>query len=159
MKRNPVALYMEMKKRDFSSILDTAVRECGVKTPERARELLDAFLQWFSLIPQSTPAHPLQMLRSVDRIWHAMILNTVFYRKFCDDFVGGFVDHNPMDVVQNSTGKEEYARHTLELLERSYGVNVNKELLELKEDTTCCSGCDSLNIPLPKEETRELVSC
>ncbi len=134
-------LYRRMKTKDFSVVIDTAVRECGVKTHERAHELLDAFLQWFALIPEATTIEPLQMLRSVDRIWHAMILNTVFYREFCKEFVGGFVDHNPMDVVRDASGKRAYADHTLMLVERTYGDGANPALYALREDVTCCCGC------------------
>lgn len=135
-------LYLRMcNEVDFTPILETAVRECGVKTLERAEELLDAFLQWFSLIPETSSARPLQMLRSVDRIWHAMVLHTAFYREFCDQFIGAFVDHNPLDVVRTSMEKQAYAKHTLALLTRSYGDCVNANLLELQEDVTCCIGC------------------
>lgn len=139
--KNSSLRYAEMKKMDFTPIIDTAVKECGVKTKERADELLDAFLQWFSLVSMATPEQPLQMLRSVDRIWHAMVLNTAFYREFCDTFAGGFVDHNPLDVVRNAANKEQYARFTLDLIKKEFGKNANKALFDLRENVTCCCGC------------------
>ena len=131
-------LYKRMKAWDYSAIIETAMRECGVRTKEGARELLDAFLQWFSLIPETTSDHPLQMLRSVDRIWHAMILNTKFYREFCNEFVGHFVDHNPLDVTDADAPKKEYARHTLSRLRTVYGGRMSKALCKLRENVTCC---------------------
>lgn len=133
--------YLEMKKWDYSPIIETALRECGVKSRERAEELLDAFLQWFALIPETTQEQPLQMLRSVDRIWHAMVLNTAFYREFCDAFIGSFVDHDPLDVVRDPTAKRGYADFTLALANRAYGAHVNPALCDLREDVTCCIGC------------------
>lgn len=148
-------LYSRMKRKDFSAIIDTAVRECGVKTRDRAEKLLDAFLQWFALIPEAVPTQPLQMLRSVDRIWHAMILNTAFYREFCNEFVGGFVDHNPLDVVRDASGKRTYADHTLMLVERTYGEGANAALYLLREDVTCCCGCGPTTTTNPVVEMHQ----
>lgn len=133
--------YERMRSKDFTPVIQTAMRECGVKTEKRAKDLLDAFLQWFALIPEVNREQPLQMLRSVDRIWHAMVLNTAFYREFCNEFVGKFVDHNPMDVVRNATAKRAYADYTLVLIERTYGGDANEALYALREDVTCCMGC------------------
>ena len=149
-------LYEKMKRRDYRPIIETAMRECGVKTEKRAKDLLDAFLQWFALIPQATPEKPLQMLRSVDRIWHAMVLNTAFYRAFCNETVGKFVDHNPLDVVRNKSAKRDYADHTLKLVEQTYGSGANEALYALREDVTCCIGCgDDIRRPV-ESSSREL---
>lgn len=136
-------LYERMKKVDYSSIIETAMRECGVKKAYRANELLDSFLQWFSLIPTTTPDQPMQMLRSVDRMWHAFVLNTAFYRNFCNEFNSGkFVDHDPLDVNGNSASqKQQYAEHTLARLHQTFGTYVTKDLANLSEKTTCCVGC------------------
>ena len=134
-------LYRRMRATDFAPILQTAMREPGAPTQEELNSLLDAFLQWFSLIPEALDGKPLQMLESVDRIWHAMILNTAFYRRFCDEFIGEYVDHNPMDVTQNTRAmKMAYADHTLVLLKRTYGIRVHPALLALHESITCCCG-------------------
>lgn len=134
-------LYRRMKAVDFSAIISTVLRESNIKTSEEIESLLDAFLQWFSLVPEALDGKPLQMLESVDPIWHAMILNTAFYRKFCDEFIGEFVDHNPMDVTQNTRAvKRAYADHTLALLRRTYGDSVNPALLSLHDSITCCCG-------------------
>ena len=135
-------LYQRMKCHGYEAIIQTAMRECGVKTRKRADELLDAFLQWFALIPLASPEHPLQMARSVDRIWHAMVLNTVFYRDFCRRFAGSFIDHNPLDVESNSQEqKQEYAQYTLALLAEEFGTEVSLDLLDMTQDITCCIGC------------------
>ncbi len=135
------ALYKRLKSKDYGIILETAIAEFGVKGLPRAVELLDAFLQWFALVPSTVDGQPLQMLRSVDRIWHAMIVNTAFYRNFCLDAVGEFIDHNPLDVVRNAELKQEYATHTLILLNRAYGNRLNPALRALNENVTCCCGC------------------
>ncbi len=134
-------LYRRMKAVDFSAVITTVLRESNLKTVEEIEPLLDAFLQWFSLVPEALDGKPLQMLESVDPIWHAMILNTAFYRRFCEEFIGEFVDHNPMDVTQNTRAvKRAYADHTLALLRRTYGDSVNPALLSLHDSITCCCG-------------------
>ncbi len=139
--QHAIRLYRQMKEVDFSPVIQTALRESGITTVTEAHDFLDAFLQWFSLIPEALDSQPLQMLESVDRIWHAMILNTAFYRKFCEEFVGEYVDHNPMDVTQNTRAtKRAYADYTLALLKRTYGDQVHPALLRLHESITCCCG-------------------
>ncbi len=132
-------LYFRMKsENDFADILKTSVRECGVKNIEHADKLLDAFLQWFSLIPTLKQHQKLQMIREIDPVWHALILNTKFYRKFCEKYIGHFVDHDPTDV-EIEEGKEEYASFTLNLLEKNFPTNINKYLYFLEEGATCCT--------------------
>jgi len=132
-------LYFRMKaENDFSPILNTSV-ECGVKNIEYADKLLDAFLQWFSLIPGLKENQKLQMIREIDPIWHALILNTKFYRVFCEKYIGHFVDHDPTDV-ELEEGKEAYASFTLRLLEKNFPTNINKYLYFLEAGATCCTG-------------------
>ena len=136
-------LYYRMKsENDFTPILTTSVRECGVESLEYADKLLDAFLQWFSLIPSLKASQKLQMIREVDPIWHALILNTKFYRKFCITYIGNFVDHDPTDV-ELEEGKVEYARFTLSLLRKTFPTNLNENLRLLAGGATCCfsAGC------------------
>jgi hypothetical protein len=133
-------LYERMKQKDFDVVLETAVKECGVPSRERAMELLDAFLQWFALtaLPFDTP---LQMFKELDKIWHAMILNTAFYRNFCTEFIGRFVDHDPSEVLRDQIEKRKRADFTLSLVRRVYGQQVNKSLFALSEVIDCCAPC------------------
>jgi hypothetical protein len=134
-------LYTRMKsENDFTPILVTAIREVGVP-PEKSEAFLDAFLQWFALIPQLKSGESLQMLKSVDRIWHAFILNTKLYRGFCQKYIGFYVDHDPLDSEDESLPRAEYARLTLSLLEDAFGAEVNPYLRLLEEGATCCMGC------------------
>lgn len=131
-------------ENDFTPVLLTATRECGVRNVKKANQLLDAFLQWFSLIPLLQQGQKLQMIREIDPIWHSMILHTKFYRSFCRTYIGQFIDHDPTDV-DIETSKTEYANFTLNLLEKTYGSAVNKYLYFLEEGATCCVGfCDDI---------------
>lgn len=137
---NTQKIYSDMKsENDFTQIIKTCLNECGVKNKKLAYNLLDAFLQWFALIPMLKQNEKLQMIREIDPIWHAMILNTKFYREFCNKYVGHYVDHDPTDVGIEE-GKEEYARFTLKLLEQEYPTNINKYLYFLEQGATCCVG-------------------
>lgn len=132
-------LYKQMREDfDFTTVIETAVRELDVPTYEKAEELMDAFLQWFSLIPMLGENDALQMLRSVDKLWHAFILNTKLYREFCHEYVGSYIDHDPTEVTNTELPKEKYAAFTLKLLKEQFGNRVQPSLQLLKEDSTCC---------------------
>jgi hypothetical protein len=79
-------------------IVRTARLDCGVSSAREAERALNAFLQWFVLVPALRDGEHHVMLRGpVDALWHAAILNTAFYRDLCDRVAGGFVDHHPRD--------------------------------------------------------------
>lgn len=124
---------------DYDIVVRTMLREGLAQTEEVARQKLDAFFQWFSILADGG-RH--QMTERVDKAWHAMVINTEIYRKFCDEFVGQFVDHNPADVQANSNEqKSEYARKTLARLQKVFGDSMNILLADLDADVTCCCGC------------------
>jgi hypothetical protein len=151
---NSRELYYRMKREtDFSPIRDTASREYPDASSDKIAKWLDAFLQWFSLIPNLEPGERIQMLRTVDRIWHAFVLNTKFYRDFCNRYIGCFVDHNPLDAEGDNLTKKAYAQRTLDLLEEQFGNETNEALLFLHEEWTCCMGCgDSFPTRIEIEE-------
>lgn len=134
----PLSLFQKMKEEDLGPIIQNVCVEHGI-SQHQAEELLEAFLQWFSLIPSLTKGKALQMLASVDKIWHSMILHTKFYRTFCKKYIGYYVDHNPLDVKGNSLElKNEYANTTLTMLDESFGDQAHPELKNLKHSLTCC---------------------
>lgn len=135
---SPLELYCSMREEDFGPIVKNVSVEHNV-SEKQAEYLLDAFLQWFALIPSLKKGKALQMLASVDRIWHSMILHTKFYRTFCKKYIGYYVDHNPLDVKGNSLElKNEYAETTLLMLDESFGERAHPELKNLKQNLTCC---------------------
>lgn len=125
------ALCHEMKRMfDFAPILKTAVEDCGVRDETAARELLDAFLQWFSLLPTVRPGSAYVMLKTdIDAVFHAFVLNTAAYREFCMRFVGHFIDHHPIDeelkpYVDKGVGT------TIAMLEEHFGDALHPALRE-----------------------------
>ena len=134
-------LYAEMRNAfDYSPVIMTAMREHPEIQAERAKELLDALFQWLSVIPLASKNEPLQMLEGVDPLWHAFILNTKMYREFCQRFFGEFLDHDPMDPINSTLPKKRYARFTLALLEKEFGLEVHPTLQDLTKKVQCCMG-------------------
>lgn len=123
---------------DYDAVYRTARREQGLPI-ETTRELLPAFLQWFSLIPIIPVGKSLQMLGSVDRIWHAFILNMRLYEEFCRTFVGEIVYHDALDPDKTEEPKKEYARYTLHLLTDVFDQDIHSKLFRLEDnEVTCC---------------------
>lgn len=115
---------------DFSTVIETATRDFGI-SHEKARELLHALLQWFSIIPELQPNDVYVMLRSdVDQIYHALILNTKVYRDFCKEYFGEFIDHNPLDGQVDALSFEKHVEFTIALLKKTYGEQLAAPLVD-----------------------------
>jgi hypothetical protein len=122
---------------DYSVIAQTMQKEFKV-SEQRANQLIAAFLQWFSLVPFLGPQDgPLQMTQSVDMAWHAMIINTAFYRRFCDQYIGYYVDHDPLDMLNQTAAKQDFAEKTFKRLQIAFGESLHPEWLNVAE-VTCC---------------------
>lgn len=133
------ALYESMKSEfDFNPVLDTAIREYSYINRDKVHVLLDAFLQWFSLVPQVEEGQALQMNQFIDPIWHSFILNTRLYREFCDKFAGHYVDHDPLDLTDQLAPKDKYTSYTLSLLRENFGARLNPVFSSLEGKATCC---------------------
>ncbi len=127
---------------DYAPVLDTAVRESGI-TREEAASLFDGLLQWFSVIPFARKGQPVQMVGSIDQLWHAFVLHTKLYRTFCDRFFGRYIDHDSLDRLDAETSKKQYARSTLATLRQEFGDDVHPAFVDLAQQVTCCYGqCD-----------------
>lgn len=56
--------------------------------------------------------------RIVDDIWHEFILFTRAYYQFCDEYLGGFIHHQPSsDVQSNQSGYQQ----TLAMYQKEFG--------------------------------------
>lgn len=131
-------LYQEMKREDFSRVIRTVCSRNPHLDNKRAHGLLDAFLQWISCVPLLEEGGTHQMIRSIDMLWEAFILNSREYREFCNKYLGFYVDHDALDVQEPTALKEEYAKETLQRIRFVHGESLNPELLALDEGVTCC---------------------
>jgi hypothetical protein len=78
------------------------------------------------------------MLESVDRIWHAFILNTALYAAVCEKHIGFPVHHDPLDPYREEEAKAVYAKQTLVALHETYGTMLHPEFMRFAERVTCC---------------------
>ncbi len=127
---------------DFTPVLDTAVQHYGLARADAA-SLFDGLLQWLSAIPFARPGQPIQMVESIDKLWHAFVLNTKLYRRFCDRFFGRYIDHDPLDRHFAELSKKQYARFTLATLSEEFGESLHPAFRDLTQRVGCCFGqCD-----------------
>jgi hypothetical protein len=57
----------------------------------------------------------------IDQVWHTHILFTKDYKKVCDEVIGGFLHHNPIEKSLTKTvGKDQYIK-TKELYLKIFG--------------------------------------
>lgn len=126
---------------DYAPVIRTAIREGGVADAQQAEALLEAFRQWFSLLPILEPGSGYVMFKSdVDSVFHAFVLNTKLYREFCYKFLGEFIDHSPIaEDVAETMPLEEYATYTVNFLEKHFGEDLAPALrkwrVQLEEGT------------------------
>jgi hypothetical protein len=127
---------------DYSPVLDTAVQHYGLSRADAASRF-DGLLQWLSAIPFARPGQPIQMVEEIDRLWHAFVLNTKLYRRFCDRFFGRFIDHDPLDRDFAELSKKQYARFTMATLTQEFGDELHPAFRDLTQRVGCCFGqCD-----------------
>jgi hypothetical protein len=79
-------------------LIRTSLVDCGIGSAGEAQRAFDAFCQWFAAVPLIPEgSHHVMLKGSVDRMWHAVILNTNMYRTLCETYLGFFLDHHPRD--------------------------------------------------------------
>ncbi|MFJ4274027.1 glycine-rich domain-containing protein [Streptomyces coelicoflavus] len=96
------------------------------------------------------PGQSLSPSRLVDYGWHAFILHTVDYARFCERTVGSFVHHIPNDEGEETPGATRATRATRERTLAAItaaGYAVDEELWpDMADCTQCHAGCsDSPN--------------
>jgi hypothetical protein len=115
---------------NFEPVIRTAVKTGEVRDRAEAEELLEAFLQWFSLLPEVIAGRTYVMLKGpVDCIFHSLILNTRLYEAFCLEFIGQFIHHEPLDDGTESA-LESAVLYTVDLLEHNFGAALHPRLQE-----------------------------
>lgn len=119
-------LYSEMKNDfDYSQINWTIRRYNSSISESEADQMIDAFLQWISLTPLNTREIYMVMFKTpVEEAFHNFVLNTRIYKTFCDKFLGYFFHHDPM-VQETGPEVERIAQYTVEMLEKTFGEQMN----------------------------------
>lgn len=133
--RHAISAGPELVKRiqsevDFIPVVRTAVTDLGIASPQAALAALDGFVQWVSLVPISDRVTRYVMLRGdVDRIWHAAIIETAFYRDLCDRYVGRFVDHHG----SSDCPRVSWVLETVDLIESMFGADMHPEFARWRQ--------------------------
>ena len=93
------------------------------------------------------PGQSLTPSQLVDYGWHAFVLHTVDYARFCERVAGRFVHHVPTDADEELPGGPQAARERTVAAIQAAGYTVDAELWGSAADCTQChAGCtDSPN--------------
>jgi hypothetical protein len=93
-------------------------------TPEQL-DVMEAEYRRFLAMHLAYPDAEVVPCHLVDEIWHAHILDTIAYRRDCEELLGGFLDHYPYFGMRSEVEAQElgdaYA-DTLEIYEREFGT-------------------------------------
>ncbi|MGH8557243.1 MAG: glycine-rich domain-containing protein [Methylococcales bacterium] len=76
-----------------------------------------------ALFPDGLPLAPTKV---IDDGWHNFILFTHDYKKFCLDFLGRFIHHEPIDPNILKNGEHSLAQKTVNLARSHFGENLSK---------------------------------
>lgn len=145
-----VSLVLRMKNTfDFEPIVWTMLRYNQDMERSDALSRLDAFIQWFSLIPTVESGCWYVMLETpVEDAFHSFVLNTRVYADFCDQFLGHFFHHDPAPEEAPDQFVRESAEYTVAMLQSNFKENLNPLLQDwvrqVKDGTfkVACVNCD-----------------
>lgn len=110
---------------DFSLVMQKAVEDLeatGVEvTTGYAQRGIYALKQYYA-VAMLDPANAHSVTLPVDPFWHAHILFTAEYRRFCDDVIGEYMDHVPLDKSNSKkvANVRQLYDYTLEVLPKLF---------------------------------------
>jgi len=110
---------------DFSLVMEKAIEDLaamGVQvSTDYGRRGIHALKQYYA-VAMLDPANAHSVTLPIDPFWHAHILFTAEYRRFCDDVIGEYMDHVPLDKQDSSKVKNvrQLYTYTLEVLPRLF---------------------------------------
>jgi hypothetical protein len=130
MNKNALKLYARLKEVDVTPAVKVMLREGWASSPSMAHYFIDALLQWLAVLPFAADGKMYVMFgKDLDRAFHAFVLNTKFYSKFCGDHFGFFVDHDPVDQEEwNDRQLRAGLDYTMSILEQTYANGLHPEL-------------------------------
>ncbi len=117
-----------------------------------SKELETEFKKLVTLI-LIDPSKPVAPSRPVDMYWHLFMLDTVEYRKFCDEVVGRFLDHAP-STKETKHETDAIGADTMLRYRRMFG-EPNKTIWEAAQaDCSTPSNCSTpANCSIPSNCT------
>ena len=135
-----LGLYDQMRKEvPRTKIAFLVSREHPDLDEKTVNDRIDALLQWLATIPVARAQRKgLQMVESIDVVWHAFILHTKEYGAFCQKFFGRFIHHMPPDEFDSD--RMEDASYTLATIRSQFGQQTHPELEVLATGLVKCCG-------------------
>jgi hypothetical protein len=76
----------------------------------------------------------------IDEIWHNFILFTADYARFCDKYVGFFLNHQPLTVAEKAASDGTMVRNTLAAAKRAFGEVLTRHWVFTKVPGSCGVG-------------------
>lgn len=134
-----------LNEADFTRVMRGAVRKMQmVGMPLRLEdgEAELALKQFYALSVANPDAKSFAVSSVVDEYWHAHILDTAAYRRFCEKIYGGFMDHVPLDKDKTADVLDVKALY----------VTTHAELTRLFGDGLVVKA-------FPPEPTEEVIVC
>lgn len=120
---------------DLSDVKNFLLREGTFKSDAEASDAIHAILQWLACHAVKQKNELFVMLHGpVDEAWHAFILNTKLYHAFCQEHVGFFIHHTPLDAQKaNEFEILGGIKSTVQSLKESFGDELHPLLRHWEE--------------------------
>ncbi len=79
-------------------------------------------LKLYYAIPVLDPSNAHAISAEIDPFWHAHMIDSKRYTRFCDEAIGEYLHHEPLDKAQGDLmlGAARLYRYTVEVLNRSF---------------------------------------
>lgn len=106
----------KLEEWDFAQFSQSIAQRPGWSTKRVAAA--EKAIKWFLALAFLDPGHFHVPPPDADQFWHLMILQTPWYRRFCDDFFGFYFDHF---LEPNSALCNERRKRTARALEYWFG--------------------------------------
>ncbi len=118
-KKSAADLYEEMRAYKSSLLINKLQNDMKLSA-EEASELFEDVKRFVALCATST--QPLGLSKQIDQAWHIFILITKEYAKFCNDYCGRYIHHEPSDPF--NLGKDYLAERqkTFSLASAAFGA-------------------------------------
>jgi hypothetical protein len=107
-------------------------------TPEFTEDLFGEMKKFLYLC--ATNEQAMAPPEDIDEIWHNFILFTADYAKFCDTYVGFFLNHQPLTVAERAASDGTIVRNTLAAARAVFGDELPQHWAFTKVPGSCGPG-------------------
>ena len=92
-------------------------------TEVQRMEVIRALRQYFRICLKARRRQVAMPSQAVDDAWHAFILHTRAYQRFCTEALGRYLHHTPAEAMQSPTQAQEGIRRAWRLACQDEGIN------------------------------------